>query len=61
MDDKNLIIDRFIKDDGSVSVKHNDFGLCIIINLDIVSEDVVILDCKGIKHNVTLSDLTLVD
>lgn len=37
------------------------FGLCIIINLDIVSEDVVKLDCKGIKHNVTLSDLTLVD
>lgn len=27
MDDKNLIIDRFIKNDGSVSVKHNDFRI----------------------------------
>ena len=61
MKEVNEIIDRFIETDGSVAVTHKEFGLCILINLELVSERAVILDTNGIEHSVTLSDLTLVD
>lgn len=61
MKEVNEIIDRFIETDGSVAVMHKEFGFCILINLDLVSERAVILDTNGIEHRVTLSDLTLVD
>ncbi|OJV43467.1 MAG: hypothetical protein BGO29_02290 [Bacteroidales bacterium 36-12] len=55
------IIDRFIESDGSVSVSHNEFGLCVLINLKPISQMGVILDTNGYEHSISLSDIELVD
>jgi len=55
------IIDRFTESDGFISVNHNKFGVCILVNLKPISQMGVIIDPKGDEYSVSLSDLTLAD
>lgn len=55
------IVDRLIKCNGEIKVKHIKLGVCVLEKISIGKNRSVVRDYKGDHYSVYTSDLTLID